>query len=53
MCPYLVGSIEVAADEIGRYVALGYRTFILDIPPNLEDLRSMTDAFSHALQPVP
>jgi alkanesulfonate monooxygenase len=52
MCPYLVGSIEVVAEEIGRYVTLGYRTFILDIPPTLEDLRSTTDAFSHALQSV-
>lgn len=53
MCPYLVGSTEVVADEIARYVALGYRKFILDIPPNLEDLESTTAVFTQALQPVP
>ena len=31
-CPYLVGSYDVVADELARYLALGYATFILDIP---------------------
>ena len=52
MCPYLVGSIEVVAEEIGRYVTLGYRTFILDIPPTLEDLEFTTAAFSGVLEPA-
>jgi len=52
MCPYLVGSYEVVADEIARYVALGYRSFILDIPPTLEDLQHTTAAFARALEPV-
>jgi len=52
MCPYLVGSYEVVADEIARYVALGYGTFILDIPPSLEDLQHTTVAFSQAMEPV-
>ncbi len=52
MCPYLVGNFEVVADEIGRYVALGYHTFILDVPPSLEDLEFTTSAFRRALEPV-
>lgn len=38
MCPYLVGSHDRVAGEIGRYVELGYRTFILDIPATRDDL---------------
>jgi alkanesulfonate monooxygenase len=52
MCPYLVGSIDVVADEIAHYVSLGYRKFILDIPPSLEDLEFTNTAFSHALEMV-
>lgn len=52
MCPYLVGSTEVVGDEIARYAALGYRKFILDIPPSLEDLGFTTAAFTHALEPA-
>ncbi|HEY3053349.1 MAG TPA: LLM class flavin-dependent oxidoreductase [Thermoanaerobaculia bacterium] len=50
MCPYLVGSVDLVGEEIGRYVSLGYRKFILDIPPNLEDLRFTTFAFTQALE---
>jgi alkanesulfonate monooxygenase len=50
MCPYLVGSLDVVGDEIARYVSLGYRKFILDIPPSLEDLEFTTAAFSHAME---
>ena len=32
-CPCLVGSYERVAAELSRYIALDYRTFILDIPP--------------------
>src|SRR5262249_30921164 len=31
-CPYLVGSYEQVSHELGRYLATGYKTFILDIP---------------------
>ncbi len=37
-CPYLVGSYERVADEIARYVGVGYRTIILDVPASLEEL---------------
>jgi alkanesulfonate monooxygenase len=32
-CPYLVGNYQRVADEIASYLTLGYRTFVLDIPP--------------------
>lgn len=48
-CPYLVGSYGVAADYVGRYLAKGYRTFILDIPHSFEDLECAQIAFSKAL----
>lgn len=38
-CPYLVGSYERVAEEIGRYAGAGYRTVIMDVPPNAEELR--------------
>jgi alkanesulfonate monooxygenase len=38
-CPYLVGSYDQVAKELARYANLGYRTFILDIPPNQEELQ--------------
>jgi alkanesulfonate monooxygenase len=38
-CPYLVGNYDRVAEELARYVALGYETFILDIPPSEEELR--------------
>ncbi len=37
-CPYLVGSYNTVATEIARYVALGFSTFIVDIPPSEEEL---------------
>src|SRR6202000_3203010 len=37
-CPYLVGSYDQVSEEVGRYIALGYRTFILDVPPSKEEL---------------
>jgi alkanesulfonate monooxygenase len=46
MCPYLVGSHTRVSDEIGRYVGHGYRTFILDIPTSLEDLRHIRRVFA-------
>jgi alkanesulfonate monooxygenase len=37
-CPYLVGSYDGVARELARYIAVGYRTLILDVPPNQEEL---------------
>jgi len=37
-CPYLVGSYEQVGEELARYMAAGYHSFILDIPPNEEEL---------------
>jgi alkanesulfonate monooxygenase len=51
-CPYLVGSYEEVAAELSRYMQIGYRTFILDIPPNEEELRHIGTVFSHAAEAV-
>jgi len=48
-CPYLVGSYELVARELSRYISLGYRTFILDIPATEEELQHATAAFDRAL----
>ena len=37
-CPYLVGSYDRVADELARYIDVGFGTFILDIPPSEEEL---------------
>lgn len=47
-CPYLVGSYDVVAAELERYVALGFRTFILDIPPSEEELHHTGVVFDRA-----
>ena len=51
-CPYLVGSYEDVANEIARYLALGYQTFILDIPPNEEELRCIGKVFNLAQEQI-
>jgi len=38
VCPYLVGSYDRVADEIARYVDIGYRTFILEVPANEDEI---------------
>jgi alkanesulfonate monooxygenase len=38
MCPYLVGNYRQVGMEISRYLSLGYRTIILDVPSSAEDL---------------
>lgn len=50
MCPYLVGSHERVAADLAAYMAAGYRTFILDVPPDAEELRQITIAFGRALE---
>jgi alkanesulfonate monooxygenase len=47
-CPYLVGSYQEVCEEICRYLLIGYRTFILDIPPNREELRHVQTVFQMA-----
>lgn len=51
-CPYLVGSYACVAGELARYIAGGYRAFILDIPPNEEELRHINLAFYAAVREV-
>jgi alkanesulfonate monooxygenase len=51
-CPYLVGSYEAVSAEVGRYVGMGYRTFILDIPPAAEELQHTAVVFEKALDLV-
>jgi alkanesulfonate monooxygenase len=48
MCPYLVGSYEQVAGEMARFFGVGYRTVILDTPPDLEDLEHTFAAFESA-----
>jgi len=52
MCPYLVGSYEQVGEELARYLNAGYRTIILDIPPNAEELTHTFTAFDRAVQPA-
>jgi len=47
-CPYLVGSYEQVGEELARYLALGCRTFILDVPLCEEDLKHARLAFDFA-----
>jgi alkanesulfonate monooxygenase len=47
-CPYLVGDYEQVAEELARYLDLGCRTFILDIPECEEDLEHARIAFDLA-----
>jgi len=47
-CPYLVGSYEHVAQELARYVTVGYRTLILDIPPNQEELAHINVVLTQA-----
>jgi alkanesulfonate monooxygenase len=51
-CPYLVGSYEEVADEVGRYMRGGFRSFILDIPPSREELTNTQAVFDCALKGV-
>lgn len=45
MCPYLVGSYEEVGAELARYLDLGYRTFLLDIPREESDLVHIRTSF--------
>src|SRR6266478_6269262 len=47
-CPYLVGSYQEVSEELSAYLQIGYRTFILDIPPNREELQNVQIVFQMA-----
>jgi alkanesulfonate monooxygenase len=49
----LVGSHAAVARELGRYLALGYRTFLLDVPAGEEDLANIAAAFLLAREAQP
>ena len=51
-CPYLVGSYARVAAELARYMAAGYRTYILDIPAAEEELEHAGNVFRLALRSV-
>lgn len=51
-CPYLVGSYEPVGNELCRYISLGFRTFILDIPATEEELPHASAAFDRALEKI-
>ena len=48
--PYLVGSYADVAAEIGRYLELGYSTFILDIPASEEEFAHTGIVFEAVLK---
>jgi alkanesulfonate monooxygenase len=52
MCPYLVGSYDQVGEELATYVGAGYRTVILDTPPDAEDLEHTFAAFGVATEQV-
>jgi alkanesulfonate monooxygenase len=45
-CPYLVGDYAQVAEQIALYMNVGYRTFILDIPPSREELEHIGKVFT-------
>ena len=49
-CPYLVGTYDRVAREVADYIRLGYRTFILDIPPSEDELLHTSIVFRKALE---
>lgn len=50
--PYLVGSYIEVAGELKRYLIAGFSTFILDIPPDEEELAHANCAFRRAIAEV-
>jgi alkanesulfonate monooxygenase len=51
-CPYLVGAYENVAAELAKYIALGYQTFILDIPAAEEEFLHIAKVFESATRPT-
>jgi alkanesulfonate monooxygenase len=48
-CPYLVGSHDRVGAELGRYIGAGFATFILDIPPDREELEHTDVVFKRGV----
>jgi alkanesulfonate monooxygenase len=48
-CPYLVGTYSRVAAELAHYIAVGYRTFILDVPPSQDELSHIKLVFASAM----
>lgn len=51
-CPYLVGSYQRVSTAIAKYIMVGYKTFILDIPPTEEELHHTSIVFQQASEQV-
>jgi len=49
-CPYLVGNYDRVATEVARYIRVGYRSIILDIPPDEEELYHTNMVFDQATE---
>ncbi len=49
-CPYLVGSYDQVAQELRRYLDLGFATYILDIPASREELGHIRKVFDAVKQ---
>ena len=49
VCPFLVGSYDRVADELARYVDIGYRTFILEVPASEEEIGHTGVVFDRAV----
>ena len=47
-CPYLVGAYDDVAQTLARYLALGFTTFILDVPSEADDLVHTQIVFERA-----
>ena len=47
-CPYLVGSYDEVRCDISKYIREGFQTFILDVPPNREELHHTAVVFDAA-----
>jgi alkanesulfonate monooxygenase len=52
-CPYLVGSYSQVASSLAHYMALGTKTFILDVPPSEEELACSCLALERARELAP
>jgi alkanesulfonate monooxygenase len=48
-CPYLVGDYDQVSELLGRYVDLGHKTFIIDVPHSEEDLQHIDQVFDLAV----
>lgn len=47
-CPYLVGDREQVSAVLRRYVELGHTTFILDVPAEEQELRTVVETIREA-----